>query len=229
MDKLKRLILMTQHPERYTDEQWREVFDGETLADEQIEAEWQQFEQSHFPASNSQQPASTTLHRAMSTGEEQAKSISEKAPAQQNDASFFARHSSLMKVAASLIGILMLSGITLAAIHIVRTAQQPTASAQQSTPTVQHPTSDILPNDSSLYTHHSPLQTIVFEDAELQQIADSLATFYRVSPAFRNASTRHLRLFYEWDQQARIGEIINELNHFDHVSISLKGDSIIFE
>ena len=218
MDKLKRLIQMTQHPERYTDEQWREVFDGETLTDEQIEAEWQQFEQSHFPAQT-----------AMATKEEQARSTSEKAHGQQSDSSFFTRHSALLKVAASLIGILMLSGITLAAIHIVRSVQQPAASAQQSAPTIQQSAADIQQNDSSLAALYSPLQTIVFEDAELQQIADSLAAFYGMSPVFRNTSTRHLRLFYEWNQQARISEIINELNHFDHVSISLKGDSIIFE
>lgn len=194
MDKLKRLIQMTQHPERYTNKQWNEVFNGGTLADEQIEAEWQQFEQRHLSPKRLSSP-----------------------------------HSSLLKVAASLIGILMLSGITLAAIHLIRTSHQPKAFNHQPT-NITHSSSPYTHrNDSSLIAPHFSLHKVVFEETELQQIADSIAAFYKVSPAFRNESIRHLRLYYEWNQQARLDEIINELNHFDHVNICLKGDSIIFE
>ena len=78
MEKLKKLTQMIEHPEQYSDEDWKDIFDGNTISDEQIEAEWKRFEQQHF-----------------------------------------AQHNRLwQKIAASFIGILMLSGVALAAVHI---------------------------------------------------------------------------------------------------------------
>lgn len=73
------------------------------------------------------------------------------------------------------------------------------------------------------------MRTVTFEDAELQQIADSLSAFYNVTPVFLQQQMRHLRLFYEWNQRSNISEVVSEINHFDHINITLQGDSIIIK
>ena len=54
MEKLRKLTQMTEHPEQYSDEEWQEIFGGETVSDEQVETEWKRFEQQHFPRHNRQ-------------------------------------------------------------------------------------------------------------------------------------------------------------------------------
>jgi len=185
MEKLKKLTQMTEHPEQYSDEDWKDIFDGNTISDEQIEAEWKRFEQQHFAQHNRQ----------------------------------------WLKIAASFIGILMLSGIALAAVHIIGSYddhEDNTVKAVSTTVSTQgaseeHPTTGAVPH------------TVVFENTELQQIIDSLTYYYNVKPTYRHTAVRHLRLYYEWDQRNSFADVASQISQFDHVNISLKGDSIIIE
>lgn len=174
---------MTEHPEQYSDKEWQEVFEGDTISHEQIDQAWQRFEKEH-----PQHPNRPVL-----------------------------------KIAASFIGILLLSGIALAAIlHTTRTEAPET----ETTKTVVRADDKTSPAvTASVQEPH----TVIFENTELQQIIDSLAIYYKVKPAYRRDYVRQLRLYYEWDQHNSISEITNLLNNFEQVSISLKGDSIIIE
>ena len=181
MEKLKKLTQMTEHPEQYSDKEWQEVFEGETISQEQIEQAWQRFEKEH--------------------------------PRRPNR--------SILKIAASFIGILLLSGIAVAAIlHTTKPEQLVT---------------DTTKTEVRVYNEATPAASVqkphivIFEDTELQQIVDSLAIYYKVKPCYHRDSARKLRLYYEWDQHNSIAEIANLLNNFEQVSISLKGDSIIIE
>ncbi|MBR1468721.1 MAG: DUF4974 domain-containing protein [Prevotella sp.] len=132
---------------------------------------------------------------------------------------------SFQKIAASFIGLLMLSGIALAAVHIVSsrhdngngTLQTADSTAKASGRSEIEPTTGTTP------------RMVVFENTELQRIVDSLTNYYQVKPAYRSESVRHLRLYFEWDQRNSIGDIAGQISQFDHVSISLRGDSIIIE
>ena len=183
MEKLRKLAQMAEHPERFTDEEWQEVFEGETVSQEQIDQAWQRFEKRH--------------------------------PRRPNR--------SILKIAASFIGILLLSGIAVAAIlHTTK----PEAPVTETTKTEVRTDNETSPaTTASVQEPH----TVIFENTELQQIIDSLAIYYKVKPYYRRESSRQLRLYYEWDQHNSIAEITELLNNFEQVSISLKGDSIIIE
>ena len=185
MEKLRKLAQMTEHPELYCDEEWQEIFGGETVSDEQIETEWKRFEQQHLPRHNRQ----------------------------------------WQKIAASFIGILMLTGIAWATVQIIGSHDNPRGNAVKATNSVTIPCASEKEREMAEVTPH----TVVFEDVELQQIVDSLTYYYKIKPAYRNDSVRHLRLYFEWDQHNSIGDIASQISNFDHVSISLKGDSIIIE
>lgn len=185
MERLRKLTQMTEHPEQYNDEEWKEIFDGQTVSDEQVEAEWKRFEQQHYPQHNRQ----------------------------------------WLKIAASFVGILMLSGIALAAVHLANSQHNDEDDA------VEAPSTAVTTqgNGKSGPVTGAKPHTVVFENAELQQIVDSLTYYYNIKPVFRHDATRQLRLYYEWDQRNSIDDIASQISHFDHVSISLKGDSIIIE
>lgn len=174
---------MTEHPEQYSEEEWQEIFEGETVSDEQIEAEWERFEQQHFA-----QPSRLWL-----------------------------------KMAASFIGVLILSGIALAAVHLVG-SHHDDDNSMMTTTTVSTQSAGKAQPEKGARSH-----TVVFENAELQQIVDSLTYYYKIKPVYRYDAVRHLRLYYEWDQRNSIDNIASQISQFDRVSISLKGDSIIIE
>ena len=183
MEKLRKLTQMTEHPEQYTEEEWQEVFGGETVGQEQIDRAWQHFEAKH-------------LHRPSRL---------------------------ILKMAASFVGILLLSGIAVAA--LLYTRQAPPLPTEIVKPEARVERQAVPAPASSIQEPH----TVVFEDAELQQIIDSLTFYYKVKPGYRRESARRLRLYYEWNQRNSIGQTVDEMSHFSRFGISLKGDSIIIE
>jgi len=128
-----------------------------------------------------------------------------------------------LKIAASFIGFLLLSSIAIAAIIQTRQKESPTTEVTMKT-TKDEGKAITVPTGSVMEPH-----TVVFENAELQQIMDSLSMYYNMKHGFRRDSARQLRLYYEWDQHNNIEEITELLNNFEQVNISLKGDSIIIE
>ena len=58
MERLKKLTEMTEHPDRYSDEEWQEVFGGETVGKEETDEAWKRFASKHFPAEEEPQQTS---------------------------------------------------------------------------------------------------------------------------------------------------------------------------
>lgn len=194
MERLKKLTEMTEHPDRYSDEEWQEVFGGETVGKEETDKAWKRFASKHFPAEE----------------EPQQTSMQSKSP--------------LLKMAAAFAGILIISGLAFAAIMMSHhDAGEQAPQTARTSPTEQKQTVE------EKEEKRAAMRTVTFEDAELQQIADSLSAFYNVTPVFLQQQARHLRLYYEWDQRSNIGEVVSEINHFDHINITLQGDSIIIK
>lgn len=194
MERLKKLAQMTEHPDRYSDEEWQEVFCGETIGKEETDEAWNRFASKHFPAEE----------------EPQQKSMQRKTP--------------LLKIAATFAGILIISGLAFAAIMMSHhDAVEQTPQTVQTTPTEQKQTL------KEKEEKRAEMRIVTFEDAELQQIIDSLSGYYSVKPDFHQQQARHLRLYYEWDQHSSISEVVSEINHFDHINIILQGDSIIIK
>ncbi len=130
------------------------------------------------------------------------------------------------KIAAMFVGLLMLSGIAYATVHIIRSQQ--TANSRQetvATTNTQRSTLDARPEakDSAL------MKPIVYEDAELTTILDDIATFYQVEPVYRNEATKHIRLYFTWDKKQTIDNIIDTFNKFERINITRYDKILIVE
>ena len=128
----------------------------------------------------------------------------------------------LWKIAAMFVGIILLSGLTFAAVHLIRS--QKTEVRSQETEAVansQHSTLNTqLPESDTIRT---------FENAELQQILNELANYYHLEVDYRNEQARHVRLYTKWNTAAPLSQIVERLNNFEKVNIRQTNKQIIAE
>ena len=121
-----------------------------------------------------------------------------------------------------LVGILMLSGIAFAAIHIISHSDS-------------HKEKDnVAVSNVSPLTHQSPqsqdtigvLQPTLYENVPLSDIFDELSTYYQIKAVYRNDATRQIRLFYQWKPEYTIEKVVDMLNNFEWLQLELKSDTL---
>ena len=134
---------------------------------------------------------------------------------------------SWMKIAASFIGVLLVSSIAFAAIHIVRQYQKQEALNTEVNENVISPVTT-TPADA-IASDTVTVQPVIYDNIPLGKMLPEIAGFYHSVITFQNEKARQLRLYYEWDQRNSIKEVIEQLNNFEQVSISIKGDSVIIK
>lgn len=128
----------------------------------------------------------------------------------------------LWKIAAMFVGIILLSGITYAAVHIIR-GQEPEERKQENVVVtkVQPAVANRQQSDSD------SIRTFV--NTELEQILSELADHYHVDVDFRNEQTRHIRLYTKWDTTAPLSQMIDRLNNFERINIRQTEKHLIAE
>ena len=129
-----------------------------------------------------------------------------------------------LKIAATFIGILMMSGIALAAIHIIR--HQHKSEILQTADTMAVANSSLLTHHSSLPTDSIPPKVVRYDEATLEQILTDMSDYYGLTLNWKNEEVRTLRLFYIWNKQLPASESTKQLNHFERFHLVLN-DSII--
>ena len=133
---------------------------------------------------------------------------------------------SLMKIAATFVGVLMLSGITYAAIHFIGGSSQKAQEPQTViTDNAQRPATEAQPTDNN----STELKTVVYEDTELATILNDIAKFYQVEPVYKKEDTKHIRLYFTWDKQLKLDDIIDLFNKFERFHIIQENQKLIVE
>lgn len=129
---------------------------------------------------------------------------------------------------ASIVGVIMVSGIALAAIHIVRHhvgGDSKTPPQEMRTPdSSQQP----LPSDTA-QTDTIQAKPHIFDNVPLDTLLHELADYYHISVVFQREESRQLRLHFEWKHSESLGQVIERLNSFEAVSIVRKSEKLIVE
>lgn len=211
----KRLMLfdMQEHPEKYTDEQVKRL-----LADEEAQEFLRDLAMARM-AGKKATPKKVDVDKVwkeFSEKHNKAKSIS-------NGANTPYRNR--MQIAASIIGIIFLSGVALAAVQngwlkfavSDKVADNKTTTEQT---VKQKPSADdslkavtAEPNDSL------DMKPVVFDNAELGTILTQMTDFYHVKVKYDNADTQHVRLFFNWNKTKTLEQNLEILNAFDRIQI----------
>ena len=131
-----------------------------------------------------------------------------------------------LKAAASIIGVLMLSGIAYAAVHIISR----NAGVDEETPTheVQNINSPL--NDDAIvetFTTDSIPQTRIFENTPLDEMVSEIAHYYNKVADIQSEEAHELRLYYKWEPKDSLESVVDDLNHFDRVNLAIEDDKLI--
>ena len=131
-----------------------------------------------------------------------------------------------LKVAAVFLGVLFVSGITFAAIHIVRmvnSQKHQTVQTEQPGP-YKPPTT--MPVDTVKTDTIAP-KIIRYDEATLQKILTDMGDYYRLHVELRNEEAKTLRLFFLWNQRQEASIVLEQLNMFERIHLVLNDSTII--
>ena len=143
--------------------------------------------------------------------------------------SLFTFHSSLHKVAASIIGILFTAGVAFAAIHIARMVSHPKPQTMQAEQTISAKPTSVLPTDTIKTDTATTTMPIVFDNVALDKMLPQIAAYYNKEVEFQNEDARGLRFRFVWNPQKGIGQVVSDLNQFERRTVTLKDDVITVE
>lgn len=228
------LLDLLEHPEKYSETQKDEL-----LGDEEVNELYQQLVETRqsldFAKSKEKMkmPSIDAEWEKLKEEKQQKEEMSQNAETQQT-AKLFSLWSPMRKVAA-VAAVLVVSGITFAAIHLVTRSHQPSdnsntelvASRKDSIQQVSAPQkSNIEEKTDSASLAQLPL---VYENAELQNILTPIAGHFHLQVTYQNESARHIRLFLQLEKNMSLDDIIELLNHFEKVNIRHEGQTLIVE
>ena len=229
--RIEWLLDLQEHPEQLTDEQFLDEPSGKAerqqiLADEEMrqlvqqlgfakrafkhdelkndipdaDAEWEKFAASHAEALD-------------------ALDDEERKP---RFASLLTPH----KIAASFIGVLLASGIAFAAIQVVRniSTPKPQLPTTEQTSNIEPVTS--LPADT-VKADTIPVEPYIFNNVPLDSMLTAIATAHGVGVEFENDAARGLRFHFVWKREDSLARVVEKLNTFEAVNISLEDKMLV--
>ena len=134
---------------------------------------------------------------------------------------------SWMKIAASFVGVLLVSGIAFAAIQIVRYAQQHTPKPEE---VINTPKPAIITPTDTLTTDTIAVpQPIIFDNIPLEKMLPEIAAHYDTKVTFVNEEARQLRFRFVWNPQKGIDLVVSDLNQFERLTVTLNDNQITVE
>ena len=255
MDKFEKILDIIDHQEKYSDEEIREILQDEEcrkLYQTMVEVDSALLQQNlNTQASISHSPADT-LSSNSSLGNSspnideewekfsQEHQLQEEAthPIVQKESHPIAQEAgathpitSWRKLAASIAGFILISGIAFAAIHTyIKRSQESTQVTADTHPEVIKSDSakQVAAKDS--LTHPKPEKPAIhktFENVTFEQMISEIASYYDLQVKFENNEDKTLRLYYEWNSHSSIENIVKELNQFENVNIELQPNELI--
>ena len=132
-----------------------------------------------------------------------------------------------MKIAASFIGVLLVSGIAFAAFQIVRHTQQHTPKTEEVINTPK--STNITPADTLTTDTIAVPQPIIYDNIPLEKMLPEIAAHYDAKVTFVNDEARQLRFRFVWNPQKGINQVVSDLNQFERLTVTLKDNQIIVE
>lgn len=236
MDKFEKILDIIDHQEKYSDEEIREILQDEEcrkLYQTMVEVDSALLQQNlNTQASISHSPddalsSNSSLGNSSPNIDEEWEKFSQEHQLQEVSHPI----TSWRKLAASIAGFVLISGIAFAAIHTYIKRSQETTQVTADT----HP--EVIKSDSAKQvtakdslTNPKPEKPAIhktFENVAFEQMISEIASYYDLQVKFENNEDKTLRLYYEWNSHSSIEDIVKELNQFENVNIELQQNELI--
>lgn len=220
MDKTERLLQLTAHPELCSDEELQQL-----LADDECRSLYEAMRLS--ADASAMEDAKARLADGLKEKEWECFVMRNEKP----EPGKALKPRSLtrtipFKIAASIVGVLMLGGIAYAAISSLTSS--PSSNETELTTAPSHEGREQKnPSADGEETKTGEGAFYTFSNVTLDTIARELAAYYHVEAVISDKKAHNVRLYYKWNQQEMLETVVADLNHFDHVNLTLEADQLI--
>ena len=225
MEKINQVIDMVEHPEKYSEAQVDDILQDEecrqtylTMVEMRMAFDKEEVEQNLDVEHEWQK---LMEHQALP--EEKNQSGSPKA---------LRLNLTWSKIAASLVGVLLLSGIAIAAVHSYNASHRVVNQDVADSGVVVPHHAAIAPVRQAKVeqtSHQKEVKHKTFDNVTLAAMLSEMAKYYGVDLEFRNAEAKQLRFYYEWNSEDALSKVVDELNHSQQMNLSLEDDELIVE
>ena len=201
-EKIERLLDMIEHPEHYNEEEMQKM-----LADEET--------REYYDLIIKADDAYTKSHDV------------DVDKALQEFETKHLQHLSWSKIAAVFVGILLVSGVTYAAIVLNRNpSEKPVSQKAQIGRVITDKAAKSIDTETTDTDTTTTQKGQSFDNVELQTILDDISSYYKLNVVYNSDKSRHLRLHFYWDKSKDAETIVESLNHFENVNITLTDSKI---
>lgn len=216
MNKTELLLRMLEHPHDYTADEWHEI-----LQDEECRELYTLMSKTRGAIEAERAEGQLT--------EEKIEAEWQRLESSQMHSEDYetGRKRSFLKIAASFVGLLIVSGIAFAAIRMLNRMPDNAPKVEQS---VNTPAKDTIIKTTEDFPVDSVAEASVeFDNLPLEQMLAEIASYYKAEVTFRNESARMLRFYFVWRRSEGLEQVVEDLNHFESLHVTLKDNLIIVE
>lgn len=216
------LLDLLEHPEKYSETQKAEL-----LGDEEVKVLYQQMVETQQALDFNK----LKEEMKMPSVDEEWKKLKEEKKKSTKAAFLW----SPMRKVAAVAAVLVISGFTFAAIHLVTLSHQSSEKNDTELVVSDDNSAQQVPTPQKTYTEEKTDTAsiaklpLVYENAELQNILTPIAEHFHLQVTYQNESVRHIRLFLQLREDMSIDDIITLMNHFEKVNIRREGQTLIVE
>lgn len=210
MNKTEQLLHMMEHPHEYTDGEWQQM-----LHDEECRELYTMMSKTRSAID----AARTDELITDETIESEWQKLCEETKAK--------RERFMLKYAAMFIGLLLMSGIALAAIHFA--GERNSMNGHQAEVKSKDSATEVLPTSktASQSADVSLSEYVTFDNVTLEKILTEIAEHHHAETVFENEEARRLRFHFVWYREQSLGKVVESLNHFEHVDILINDNKLI--
>ena len=128
-------------------------------------------------------------------------------------------------MAATFISILFVTGIAIAAIRSLTTAPSPKGEKSEQIQNTDRKTGKTTP-----LTPEKGIESeapVVFDNVTLDSIAKDIAAYHHMDVDLQNEQAKQLRFYFVWNQEDGLQEVLEKLNMFEHVDMTVENGKLI--
>lgn len=221
MDNIEHLIKMMEHPDRYSQEEWQDV-----LADKDCQNYYRLMCDTAAALNNQYSDQPDDSRRTDDAETENALHRF-----QQRYMLRSRRVTLWRQIAAVFLGLVLVSALTFATIAIVG-HHRPIAKKEEVVKPMRSAAttkSTTVPNDTAKIQPQTTAGVKQFVNASVGNILNELAAYYGLKVEVRSEQAARVRLYFNWNQQYDAVQVVEQLNQFEHIHITLDGDVLVLE
>ncbi len=207
MNKIDRLLDAVEHPEHFTDDELNEILSNN--------------ESEEYYDLMCDIRSSFLGNESVDVNAEWAAFVKANSEPRHKFVLFLRRHAAAVIIVAvvSLVSVGAAVGIG----SHVKPGGSEMHSGQAAADTVDHILSG---SEVSTEDTDSTAETVLFKNEPLEKIIADIAKYYNVDMRFENEDSKRLRLFFCWDKNMNLQEVVEQLNGFEQFKVTLR-DNIL--